>query len=365
MERRSAFAAAWVATLASTPVTAQAPPTFPARTELVIVDVTVLDRDGRPQAGLGARDFRVTEDGRPQEIVSFEAVSAAEAGEAAASPSGAHQAEAAAGARFVLVFDDLHLEPIQTVPAGQAIRAFLERHVRAGDTLTLLAPGHGLSLVSRAGESRGPVVRALARLQGLKVVDPCQALSEFEAMRIVVYGDEPMVPSVRRPSAFRERSPCPPSGTMDAHSIHADAQRRDTGLLEALRAALATTGETPERTSVVLLSGGFVDDPTLADRAQAVVRSSLRARASYTSWTCAAWPASSRRRRPAARSPSERKPPAPSGWRRTPAASQSATATTSRPGSAGSQRGRAPTTSSATLLPRPESPAGSGGSGSR
>jgi VWFA-related protein len=47
----------------------QAPqPVFRARTDLIQVDVTVLDRDRRPVHGLTAKDFTVFEDGKPQPI---------------------------------------------------------------------------------------------------------------------------------------------------------------------------------------------------------------------------------------------------------------------------------------------------------
>jgi len=57
---------------------AQAPagqnPTFKTRTDLVQIDVSVLDQNRRPVRGLTAADFSVTEDGKPQSIVIFEPV---------------------------------------------------------------------------------------------------------------------------------------------------------------------------------------------------------------------------------------------------------------------------------------------------
>src|SRR6187401_2840008 len=49
-------------------------PTFKSRTDLVQIDVSVLDKNRHPVRGLTASDFTVTEDGRAQSIVIFEPV---------------------------------------------------------------------------------------------------------------------------------------------------------------------------------------------------------------------------------------------------------------------------------------------------
>lgn len=52
--------------------------TFAAGVESVVVDVVVTDPDGQPVADLTAEDFQVEEDGKPQEITTFEAVTVEE-----------------------------------------------------------------------------------------------------------------------------------------------------------------------------------------------------------------------------------------------------------------------------------------------
>ena len=64
-----------VSKTAQTPAQApQAPPVFRGGTEIVALDVTVLDNNRLPVRGLAQSDFTITEDGQPQRIVAFDAV---------------------------------------------------------------------------------------------------------------------------------------------------------------------------------------------------------------------------------------------------------------------------------------------------
>src|SRR6185436_18580391 len=76
-----AFAAATVVlSLGLHPVpagSAQEPPVFGAGVEVVAVDVSVVDKDGRPVPDLAAGDFTLTVSGRPRRVVSAEFISEA------------------------------------------------------------------------------------------------------------------------------------------------------------------------------------------------------------------------------------------------------------------------------------------------
>ena len=52
----------------------QAPPVFKSSVDLVQVDVSVLDRSGRPVEGLTAADFTLLEDGTPRDIAAFTSI---------------------------------------------------------------------------------------------------------------------------------------------------------------------------------------------------------------------------------------------------------------------------------------------------
>src|SRR5436190_4059658 len=54
-------------------VNEQLPTTFKSGVDVVLVDVSVLDRDRRPVRGLTAADFTILEDGKPRPVVAFTA----------------------------------------------------------------------------------------------------------------------------------------------------------------------------------------------------------------------------------------------------------------------------------------------------
>src|SRR6188768_1018082 len=88
---------------------------FPSQVELVTVDAVVTDKKNVPIESLTRDSFRVFEDGKPQEITSFEAVILPPS-----PPPGAprsrristnQSAELRTGRTFIIVFDDIHLQP--------------------------------------------------------------------------------------------------------------------------------------------------------------------------------------------------------------------------------------------------------------
>ena len=65
------------ASAAAVPSSPQAPPQVPvfgSEVELITVDAVVINKFGKAVGGLTRDDFQVSEDGRPVEIVRFEAV---------------------------------------------------------------------------------------------------------------------------------------------------------------------------------------------------------------------------------------------------------------------------------------------------
>jgi VWFA-related protein len=101
-----------------------------AEVTLVTVPVTVLGRDGKPVAGLGAADFEIEDDGVRQNILSVDVVdltrrAPAEAGAEAPSPAGRRH--------FLLLFDLSFSKPAQIAHAREAAAKFVENGMESED----------------------------------------------------------------------------------------------------------------------------------------------------------------------------------------------------------------------------------------
>ena len=112
--------------------------TFRTATRLVVVDVVVTDRSGKPVRDLSGPDFTVLEDGVPQTIASFEApepvadqaVQKTDTPQRPRESTGSSKAptQATPPALNILVLDELNSEVIDQAYARRAIEKFLRQH---------------------------------------------------------------------------------------------------------------------------------------------------------------------------------------------------------------------------------------------
>ena len=115
------------------------PPAFPSQASVVTVDVVVVDAKGQSIEGLTKDDFSLEEDGKPQTIVNFEAVSVpAEAAAGATTPADSGPivtnaaAEAMTGRAFALLADDLSFPGEQSLQIRQALTRFINESLGIG-----------------------------------------------------------------------------------------------------------------------------------------------------------------------------------------------------------------------------------------
>ncbi len=285
--------------------------TFPAATELVTVDAVVDDRQGAPVLGLRVEDFTVTEDGIPQEVTAFEAVTRPPVAQAAnptiadkftipdLTPRVSSNVDAAGreGRTFVVLFDELHLDLAEAGRGRAAVAEFLRTGVGDRDRVVLVGTAEGTRWTARIPEGREALLGVLGRLQGRRVGEMQRdEMSDYEAMRIDRDSD-PIVTErvVRRFKATgaihvetRLRGDSADQGenlgadreTVRARAaqVYARAAAQNETTLGILERAVASLSAVRGRKSVILVSGGLVQDGHL-DGFRRVVVEARRANA--------------------------------------------------------------------------------------
>jgi VWFA-related protein len=269
---------------------------FAARAETVMVDAVVVDGFGNPVTGLTRDDFVVSEQGRQQHVESFEAVSLplapSEAAEVAppARPRVSTNAEAPQRRARVLaiVFDDVHLSPLNAERAKASLTTFLQQNVRVGETVMLGAVGMDAYWSARMPEGRQDMLAVLGKLAGHRIPSAAHDfVSDYEAMRIHLNNDTTIGDRVER--RFRSylvdsnsqsmtrlaettrlrvlAGTNEPIVEMRAAETYADARHRNTLTLTGMKRAIEALTTVRGRKSLILVSEGFILDATVvADR---------------------------------------------------------------------------------------------------
>ena len=154
---------------AQTSANEQQPPagsgyTLKVQTDLVLTDIVVRDRrTGEPVRGLKREDFTILENGKPQQITSFDAQDVDQAlrlpgtetvtgraGGPAAAALGASAEQQAAALRdhrlIVLFFDTTSLQPDDLARVQQAARDYVNKTMENADLVSVVSLGNTLSL---------------------------------------------------------------------------------------------------------------------------------------------------------------------------------------------------------------------------
>jgi VWFA-related protein len=285
---------------------APAVPTFSTAVELVTVDAVVLDGEGNPVGGLTQDDFVVTEDGKRQEIVGFEAFGtvAEPAGEPTVTVGGAAAApeEAPRIARaFAIVLDDLRLGPTRAEAARQGAKRFLESSLRDGDLVSLGTTSGTAWWSARLPEGRDDLLAVLGRIRGRYVEEnSLDRMTDYEAHYINLNeaGPPHHAPRPDRPgapvsaeaqeiasgdatgSSIRERvksrwmgmglcsgTSCDAMVRQRAAEIDTRRQYRTRDALLAVRRALGALAPVRGRKSLLFFSESMIEESTSESRA--------------------------------------------------------------------------------------------------
>lgn len=167
------------------PQTQPAQPTFRTGINFVRVDVIVSDRKGAPVADLTAKDFEVSEDGKPQTIEQFRLVKVdgnPQPGEGVPRQIRSTSDEEAEAARddvrlFVIFFDDYHTRVGGALAVKEPLTRFIQQQLGPSDLVAVMYPLTPLDAVSLT-RNHASIVSAIQRFEGRKFrYDP---RNEFE-----------------------------------------------------------------------------------------------------------------------------------------------------------------------------------------
>ena len=263
-------------------VLAQAPPRFRTGVDIVVVEATVVDRDGAVAAGLGPADFAVEIDGKPREIVAADLVrheSADAESSTSVSPEITSNQQAVAGRRIVIVIDhvSLRVESQDMIEAASRWVGTLSAGDRVG-VMVLPLPGVNIEFTTDHARVR----EALATVRPLaKPPMPFsyRTVSPYEAIRITE-GDTFITQHVLARECRGEPA-CPDEIKFLARSMKLDSEAAVMPFLGSLRAVVKAMGALPGPKHAVLLSSGWL----MTERDAATAISTVAADASVSNVT--------------------------------------------------------------------------------
>ncbi|HEX8492455.1 MAG TPA: VWA domain-containing protein [Pyrinomonadaceae bacterium] len=243
-------------------------------TNLVQVDVTVMDKNGRQVTDLRPEEIEILEDGRPQKITNFSYVSLGNAEDsqplAAKSPAATDKTTPVPPSRLrpedvrrtvALVVDDLSLSFESTHFMRQALRKFVDQQMQPGDLVAIIRTGGGIGALQEFTSDKRQLYAAIERVKfNLQGRGGVGAFAPIEGDQIAAARPESPVGVDNREEEDERR-------TVDARSAADELNdfREDIfsiGTLGAVNYIVRGMKELPGRKSILLLSEGFsLSDP--------------------------------------------------------------------------------------------------------
>lgn len=254
------------------------PPVFRTGVEVLPLDVTVLDRDGRQVVDLTAAEFQVEVDGKPRKIVSAEYIKLTDALAAGTAPRGPAPVVAAPpppdygissnggggpqGRAILLLVDQGNIRFGAARPVMQNALKFIDR-LQPNDRLALVAvpaPGELVDFTTDHGKVR----EAMLRVTGRVTPQPRRFnISVTEAFAIYRRSDATLITQVIARecagvfgAADVER--CERDVEQEAAEIVGDQRQQTDRSVNAIRGVLKSLGGLEGQKSVVLISEGLV-----------------------------------------------------------------------------------------------------------
>jgi VWFA-related protein len=157
----------------------QSQPVFRLRVEYVQVDATVNDGTGRFVPNLTKDDFEVLEDGKKQNIDRIEVVDVPVEPRPLPALLGGRPIEpdvytnkVEPGRLYLIIMDDLHVNPARTSAARRIARMFIEENLAPNDVAAVVVASGNRRAAQEFTSNRRLLLDAVDKFQGRKVVSP-------------------------------------------------------------------------------------------------------------------------------------------------------------------------------------------------
>lgn len=145
-------------------------------TNLIQIDVTVVDKDGKVVTGLKPEDFELFENGQLQKITNFSFVSKLSAGANAGGAATASQNSQLPGSdvrlkrrdvrrTIALVVDDLNLSFASVYYTRKALNRFVDEQMLPGDLVALIRTGGGVGALQQFTADKQLIKAAIAKIK--------------------------------------------------------------------------------------------------------------------------------------------------------------------------------------------------------
>jgi VWFA-related protein len=256
----------------------QKPPedeTLRIETELVQIEVTVTDKQGKLIKDLKQSDFELKADGKPQEIGYFSVGTSVTPARWVTTETVKKNKEATpveptrevrTGRYIVLAIDDLHLSFSSLNYTRKALVKFVDQQMASGDQVALITTSGQLGMFQQFTADRDILKRAIERLS----LRERKVFTSMDVPRITPYQAE-LIDDNRDPDALTvavneimaqqpgtTRQSATQQAQMKARSIVAENTSITKSTLTTLELIIRSLRELPGRKSLVMMSDGFL-----------------------------------------------------------------------------------------------------------
>lgn len=244
--------------------------TFKTGVDLVAVDVSVVDRRGRPVSDLASDDFVLTVDGKPRKLVSAQFISQTRTVESPRRAETYSSNAAAAGGRLImLVVDQSNIRRGSGKTVAEAIGRFIGRLTPADRIGLAVIPGEGQNVDFTANHAlvRSLVSRIVGRAERLvgqfhvgvsEAFDLIQRNDAFVLNRMVERECISLARALPDEDPAGPLKECRRQLVAEARAVLDQTRARTDESLTALRGVLARLASTNEPKTIIYVSEGLV-----------------------------------------------------------------------------------------------------------